>query len=123
MWLATVFGAVALLATYTAAQCPWQRSVPELTNMCVCVSDETNKLSVQCTDANFPLLMTTVHKMARTRPIDLLYVNNSDIGVLNSRIFDGLQIENIQVRFCLGVPIVYVFVLKYLYKLQHYFGD
>ena len=79
------------------AQCPWQRTVPELTNMCVCVTDEDNKLSVQCTDANFPLLMTSLHKTARTRLVDLLYVNDTDVGVLNSRIFDGLHIENIQV--------------------------
>ncbi|KAF2366624.1 Leucine-rich repeat [Trinorchestia longiramus] len=93
VWLCIVVGTV-------SAQCPWRRSVPELTNMCVCVTDEQQKLSIQCTDANFPLLMTTIHKMVRSRQMDLLYVNDTDIGVLNSRIFDGLHIQNIQFSYC-----------------------
>jgi hypothetical protein len=97
--LVLLLTAMSLLLGLVAAQCPWRRAVPELSNMCVCVSDEQQKLSIQCTDANFPLLMTTIHKLVRSRQMDLLYVNDSDIGVLNSRIFDGLHIENIQVRF------------------------
>ena len=42
--------------------------------------------------------MTSIHKLARTMPMDLLYVNATDIGVLNDYIFEGLYIENIQVR-------------------------
>ncbi|XP_047736954.1 uncharacterized protein LOC108677083 isoform X2 [Hyalella azteca] len=98
--LVLLLTAMSLLLGLVAAQCPWRRAVPELSNMCVCVSDEQQKLSIQCTDANFPLLMTTIHKLVRSRQMDLLYVNDSDIGVLNSRIFDGLHIENIQFSYC-----------------------
>ena len=102
-----------------SGQCPWHKSVPELRSMCACVVDAEEKLSVQCTDANFPLLMTSLHKMVRTRKMDLLFVNDSDIGVLNSRIFEGLHIENIQVK---KIRISYEIYLNFTYQLRNLFS-
>ncbi|XP_063593877.1 uncharacterized protein LOC134770874 [Penaeus indicus] len=44
--------------------------------------------------------MTVLHQRAGTVPLDLLYVNNTRISVLNDRTFDGLSIENIQFSSC-----------------------
>lgn len=87
-----------LTSSTVRSQCPWPREVTELNGSCLCAFNVENELSIQCTAVNFTLLMTVLHQRAGTVPLDLLYVNNTRISVLNDRTFDGLTIENIQVR-------------------------
>lgn len=80
------------------AQCPWPREVVELNGSCLCAYNLQNELSIQCTSVNFTLLMTVLHQRAASVPLDLLYVNGTRISAINDRTFDGLSVENIQVR-------------------------
>ncbi|XP_069992817.1 uncharacterized protein haf isoform X1 [Penaeus vannamei] len=89
-----------LTSSTVRSQCPWPREVTELNGSCLCAFNVENELSIQCTAVNFTLLMTVLHQRAGTVPLDLLYVNNTRISVLNDRTFDGLSIENIQFSSC-----------------------
>ncbi|XP_042869225.1 uncharacterized protein LOC122251378 [Penaeus japonicus] len=89
-----------LTSSTVRSQCPWPREVTELNGSCLCAFNVENELSIQCTAVNFTLLMTVLHQRAGTVPLDLLYVNNTRISVLNDRTFDGLTIENIQFSSC-----------------------
>ncbi|XP_064116162.1 leucine-rich repeat and fibronectin type-III domain-containing protein 3-like isoform X1 [Macrobrachium nipponense] len=91
---------VLLGTTVVRAQCPWPREVTDLNASCLCAYNIQNELSIQCTSVNFTLLMTVLHQRANSVPLDLLYVNNTRISVLNDRTFDGLKVENIQFSSC-----------------------
>lgn len=93
---------VVLLGTSVVrADCPWPRSLPKLSPLntaCLCAFNLKNEYTVQCSGVPFPLLMRTLHIQAKDVNFDLLYVNNSDIGILMERTFFGLRIRNLQVR-------------------------
>ncbi|XP_071537881.1 uncharacterized protein haf isoform X5 [Panulirus ornatus] len=89
-----------LASTIVRSHCPWPREVTELSGSCLCAFNPQNELSIQCSAVNFTLLMTVLHQRATSVPLDLLYVNNTRISVLNDRTFDGLTIENIQFSSC-----------------------
>ncbi|XP_068244417.1 uncharacterized protein haf isoform X2 [Palaemon carinicauda] len=91
---------ILLGTTVVRAQCPWPREVTDLNASCLCAYNMQNELSIQCTSVNFTLLMTVLHQRANSVPLDLLYVNNTRINVLNDRTFDGLKVENIQFSSC-----------------------
>ena len=50
--VAAALVAMATLVCAASAQCPWQRAVPALQTMCVCVVDDTQKLSIQASDTH-----------------------------------------------------------------------
>ncbi|XP_069178132.1 leucine-rich repeat-containing protein let-4 isoform X1 [Procambarus clarkii] len=89
-----------LTSSFARSQCPWPREVTDLNGSCLCAFNLQNELSIQCTAVNFTLLMTVLHQRSSSVPLDLLYVNNTRVSVLNDRTFDGLVIENIQFSSC-----------------------
>ncbi|XP_042222485.1 leucine-rich repeat-containing protein let-4-like, partial [Homarus americanus] len=89
-----------LSTSFVRSQCPWPREVTDLNGSCLCAFNLQNELSIQCSAVNFTLLMTVLHQRASSVPLDLLYVNNTRVSVLNDRTFDGLIIENIQFSAC-----------------------
>ncbi|CAG9853852.1 unnamed protein product [Phyllotreta striolata] len=91
--------AVVLIAL-SAAQCPWQREVPELQSACLCSYNLGHELSVQCDIVDFQVLLNALNKYARATPLDLLYVNNSTINALTENSFANLKIQSMQLSGC-----------------------
>ncbi|KAF7266261.1 leucine-rich repeat and fibronectin type-III domain-containing protein hattifattener isoform X2 [Rhynchophorus ferrugineus] len=89
-----------LLVSYTLAECPWHRDIPDLQSSCLCSYNLGHELSVQCDMVNWPKLLSALSKHATSTAVDLLYVNNSTIGVLQDNIFVNLKIHNIQLSGC-----------------------
>ena len=83
-----------------SAQCPWQLDVVELQSSCLCSYNLGHELSVQCDIVEWPKLLSVLHKYSTNIPLDLLYVNNSTIGVLRNSAFANLRIHNIQLSGC-----------------------
>lgn len=88
------------LFTLTSAQCPWQRDVVDLQSSCLCSYNLGHELSVQCDMVDWPKLLAALQKYATGTPLDLLYVNNSTVGVLKDNIFANLKVQNIQLSGC-----------------------
>ncbi|XP_063902327.1 leucine-rich repeat transmembrane protein FLRT1 [Zophobas morio] len=97
--IATLVAAVTLISL-TTAQCPWQRESIDLQSSCLCSYNLGHELSVQCDMVEWPKLLAALQKYATTTPLDLLYVNNSTIGVLEDNIFVDLQVQNLQLSGC-----------------------
>ncbi|KAH1013704.1 hypothetical protein HUJ04_002664 [Dendroctonus ponderosae] len=89
-----------LLVSLAAGQCPWQREVPELQSSCICSYNLGRELSVQCDMVNWTKLMSALNKYATQTALDLLYVNNSTVGILQDNIIQNLKIHNIQLSGC-----------------------
>ncbi|XP_055643408.1 leucine-rich repeat and fibronectin type-III domain-containing protein 3 isoform X2 [Toxorhynchites rutilus septentrionalis] len=89
-----------LLISFTTAQCPWQREVPDLQSSCLCAYNLGQELSVQCDQVEFPVLVEALDKYARESPLDLLYVNNSTIDKLEAGVFENLKLYNVQLSSC-----------------------
>ncbi|CAG9771708.1 unnamed protein product [Ceutorhynchus assimilis] len=89
-----------ILVSIVSAQCPWQRDVQELQSSCICSYNLGHELSVQCDMVNWPKLLSALNKYATQTPLDLLYVNNSTVGVLQDNIIINLKIHNIQLSGC-----------------------
>merc|ERR1719193_1947422 len=77
------------------AQCPWGRdpNLVELRAACLCAVNLAQQLSVQCSAVNFSLLTAALQEYARDTAIDLVYVNNSAIALLEENTFRGLKIS------------------------------
>ncbi|XP_070497092.1 uncharacterized protein haf isoform X2 [Chironomus tepperi] len=91
---------IGLLLVEIIAQCPWHRDVPDLQTSCLCAYNLGQELSVQCDQVDFPVLVAALDKYARTTPLDLLYINNSTIKVLENNIFSNLKLHNVQLSSC-----------------------
>ncbi|BFF95360.1 leucine-rich repeat and fibronectin type-III domain-containing protein 2 [Drosophila madeirensis] len=89
-----------LWVVQAAAQCPWQRDVPDLQTSCICAYNLGRELSVQCDQVNFEDLLEAMNTYARLKPVDLLYVNNSSIAELPDAIFSNLSLHNVQLSSC-----------------------
>lgn len=89
-----------ILVAVSAAQCPWQDEVPDLQSSCICSYNLGHDLSVQCDMVNWPKLLSALNKYATQTPLDLLYVNNSTVGILQDNIIINLKIHNIQLSGC-----------------------
>ncbi|XP_055371776.1 probable serine/threonine-protein kinase DDB_G0278509 isoform X2 [Condylostylus longicornis] len=81
-------------------QCPWQRDVPDLQTSCICAYNLGHELSAQCDQVDFPLLINALNKYATNKSIDLLYINNSTIDVLENDMFKNLRLHNVQLSSC-----------------------
>lgn len=82
------------------AQCPWQRDVTELQSACLCSYSIGRELSVQCDIVQWSKLIFALQKYATDTILDLLYVNNSTIGVLRNSIFSKLKVHSVQLSGC-----------------------
>uniref|UniRef100_A0A182QIT2 LRRCT domain-containing protein n=1 Tax=Anopheles farauti TaxID=69004 RepID=A0A182QIT2_9DIPT len=99
-WVAAVVMVLTARTTPVAAQCPWQREVPDLQNSCLCAYNLGQELSVQCDQVDFPVLVEALDKYARATPLDLLYVNNSTVEQLDGGLFVNLKLHNVQLSSC-----------------------
>ncbi|KAI4464156.1 hypothetical protein MML48_3g00013902 [Holotrichia oblita] len=91
--------ALALIPS-SSAQCPWQRDVTELQSACLCSYSIGRELSVQCDIVQWSKLIFALQKYATDTILDLLYVNNSTIGVLRNSIFSKLKVHSVQLSGC-----------------------
>jgi len=98
-WLVAALIAVAALAP-AAAQCPWHSQVKELQASCICALNVAQELSVQCDMVDFQLLLNALDAYARDVNIELLYINNSSVGVLADDVFRRLRLKNVQLSGC-----------------------
>lgn len=105
--------AVALVLVSTLARlawagspCPWSSApaLADLENSCTCDYNLARELSVQCDVVDFAQLLQGLRRYASGQQqgtrIDLLYVNNSTIGLLRNATFAGLRIVNLQLSSC-----------------------
>lgn len=90
----------AVLISLTAAQCPWQREVPELLSACLCSYNLGHELSVQCDIVDFRVLLSALNKYATGTPLDLLYINNSTINAIGDNTFVKLKVQSMQLSGC-----------------------
>ncbi|XP_067125591.1 uncharacterized protein [Centruroides vittatus] len=77
-------------------QCPWSRELVDLHTDCICTYNNVQRLSVQCSPVNFNKLLKALKDSVKGIPIDLLYINNSTIDVLEDDTFKTLDIKSIQ---------------------------
>ncbi|CRK93334.1 CLUMA_CG006875, isoform A [Clunio marinus] len=82
------------------AQCPWHQDVVNLQTSCLCAYNLGQELSVQCDQVDFTTLIAALNKYAKLTPIDLLYINNSTIRKLENKVFQNLQLHNVQLSSC-----------------------
>ncbi|RZC05010.1 uncharacterized protein BDFB_002552 [Asbolus verrucosus] len=90
----------AAIVSLSSAQCPWQRESVDLQSSCLCSYNLGHELSVQCDMVEWSKLLEALQKYASTTPLDLLYINNSTVGVLKDDIFVNLKVQNIQLSGC-----------------------
>lgn len=91
---------VATLISAAVSQCPWQREVLELQSSCICSYNLGHELSVQCDMVDWTKLLNALNRYATETALDLLYVNNSTIGVLKDKVFVNLEVHNLQLSGC-----------------------
>lgn len=98
---------MALLALGLAragSPCPWSSApaLADLESSCTCDYNLARELSVQCDAVDFVQLLQGLRRYASGQQprIDLLYVNNSTIGLLRNASFAGLRIVNLQLSSC-----------------------
>lgn len=77
-------------------QCPWSRELVDLHTDCICTYNNVQRLSVQCSPVNFNKLLKALKDSVKGIPIDLLYINNSTIDVLEDDSFKNLDIKTLQ---------------------------
>ncbi|XP_012251936.2 leucine-rich repeat and fibronectin type III domain-containing protein 1-like protein [Athalia rosae] len=80
--------------------CPWEDNVAELQGSCICDYNLAKELSVQCDVVDYDKLVGSLRLHASNIAIDLLYVNDSSIGVLKDDALSSLTIHNIQLSGC-----------------------
>lgn len=80
--------------------CPWEDNVAELQGSCICDYNLAKELSVQCDVVDYEKLVGALRHYAPNIAIDLLYVNDSSIGVLKNGSLSVLTINNIQLSGC-----------------------
>lgn len=90
----------AAFALLCQAQCPWQVDVVELQSACLCSYNIGRELSVQCDIVDWSKLTNALQKYASDVHVDLLYVNNSTIGVLRNSAFAKLKLHSLQLSGC-----------------------
>ncbi|XP_046465313.1 uncharacterized protein haf [Neodiprion pinetum] len=95
LFLAGTFCAVA-----ATSPCPWGDNVAELQGSCICDYNLAKELSVQCDVVDYEKLVGALHEYASNIVIELLYVNDSSIGVLKNGSLSTLNINNIQLSGC-----------------------
>ncbi|XP_035220403.1 leucine-rich repeat-containing G-protein coupled receptor 4-like [Stegodyphus dumicola] len=83
------------LLLLVSSQCPWSRELVDLHTDCVCAYSNSQRLSIQCSPVNFTKLVQTLKSSVKNIPIDLLYISNSTIEILQNGIFDDLKIQSL----------------------------
>ncbi|RWS12765.1 uncharacterized protein B4U79_01184 [Dinothrombium tinctorium] len=82
----------------TFAQCPWSKELTELHTECFCAyNNKIQKLSIQCTTANFSNLMNALHESVTDTAIDLFYVNNASLPTIPQGSFKEMDIEELHI--------------------------
>lgn len=105
MYLFLLAGTLFLLilltgTTFAISPCPWS-SQAELESPCTCDYNLARELSVQCDGADFGQLLAGLRRFASGQSrVDLLYVNNSTIGLLRNNSFAGFRVVNLQLSGC-----------------------
>lgn len=89
----------AFVVAATTSACPWSQHA-DLENSCICDYNLAGELSVQCDIVDYEQLLSAIRRYATKTPIDLLYINNSTIGILRNGSFATLRINNIQLSGC-----------------------
>lgn len=84
-----------LLLHLVNSQCPWSRELVDLHTDCVCAYSNNQRLSIQCSPVNFTKLIQTLRTSVKNIPIDLLYVSNSTIEILQNDTFEDLKIQSL----------------------------
>lgn len=80
--------------------CPWEDNVAELQGSCICDYNLAKELSVQCDVVDYEKLVGALRHYSSNIVIDLLYVNDSSIGVLKNNSLSTVNISNIQLSGC-----------------------
>ncbi|XP_022900951.2 uncharacterized protein [Onthophagus taurus] len=84
------------------SECPWQRDMQlaDLHSPCLCSYNLARELSVQCDIVEWQRVLLALQKYATDTAIDLLYVNNSTVGVLKKTELANLRIHSLQLSGC-----------------------
>ncbi|KAK2723910.1 hypothetical protein QYM36_002311, partial [Artemia franciscana] len=98
-WTSAYLSLAALAAALVKGdQCPWGSDLEELHSACVCSINNNDELSLQCSNVEFPVLITVLRDFPGL--IDVLYISNSSIPELPNGIFRQLTIHNLQLSRC-----------------------
>src|SRR5207249_2794659 len=81
-------------------QCPFPSNMTDLHAKCLCAYTVGKQLSVQCTQVSTTRVFETLKETGKYIPIDLLYINNSSLAVVEADSFNGLQITTLQLSGC-----------------------
>lgn len=104
MRLAVLLLALLAGSSRASSPCPWSaQALADLESSCTCDYNLARELSVQCESVDFAQLLSALRRFAAGQAgarVDLLYVNNSTVGLLRNNSFSGFRVANLQLSGC-----------------------
>ncbi len=102
---------LSIVVVASAEPCPWSTlsEFASLESSCLCAYNAEKEVSVQCNFADFDAVVAALRRTSAgesgsrrppTTVVDLLYLNNASVGLLEDGAFRGIKIRNLQLSNC-----------------------